>query len=386
MRSDILFVNRIINDKKYVIGMLGWSEQEQNIAFRYLIDNKRTDTSVFTLPSMPDVNKTYRNEDANLILANFLPSEKNTAFIRDLLHENDLETYSDWTWLHIFDVIDEDLNIFLSETISEDAEIIDSESESKTIRNLSDQKASNSKLDTALIDIIFEESLLFDNDDESSDDEYFEFDDDAFDEDDFDDFDDDDNDDTSVSSPDHDQNDDIDYDELLAEDPIPASESEPEPVATPKPEAKPAEPVSTQQPAEQQSYSDTEYVDNLDPNEFYNAYEGRDLMDILTDETITDEDEEYDEDDEDDEAPVRYEKPDIKLHNYESVFEDKDKRPKQIRIGAVQLSMKNYSSYNASSDLDDFIAPPSDPAEITKAIMLKLKEKQKAMKAQIPDE
>jgi hypothetical protein len=68
------------------------------------------------------------------------------------------------------------------------------------------------------------------------------------------------------------------------------------------------------------------------------------------------------------------------------VFEDKDKRPKQIRIGAVQLSMKNYGSYNASSDLDDFIAPPSNPAEITKAIMLKLEEKQKAMKAQIPDE
>lgn len=88
--------------QRHLLGVL--SRDETEYQFRYLLDEKST---YLILPIFPDKDKVYRGEDVRQLLDDFLPSEKNTAYINEILNKIGMSEYDEWTWLKIFEPIDE---------------------------------------------------------------------------------------------------------------------------------------------------------------------------------------------------------------------------------------------------------------------------------------
>lgn len=100
--------------QRHLLGLLSYDGTEYQ--FQYLLDEKST---YLILPIFPDKDRIYKGEDVRQLLDDFLPSEKNTAYINEILNKIGASEYDEWIWLKTFEPIDE-TETRLYETLPDD--------------------------------------------------------------------------------------------------------------------------------------------------------------------------------------------------------------------------------------------------------------------------
>lgn len=106
----------------HLLGIL--TQNNNNFQFEYKLGNESDNVNLL-LSVFPDGHKVYDDQDARLLLDDYLPSETNTVFVRQILKQAGLSRYDEWEWLKIFEPIDENAETQLFETLPENVIIHD---------------------------------------------------------------------------------------------------------------------------------------------------------------------------------------------------------------------------------------------------------------------
>lgn len=101
---------------RHLLGIL--SQHNGKYQFRYILDDDAS--SGLLLSMFPDKNKIYDDKDTHLLLDDYLPSENDTAFMREILRKTGLSHYDEWEWLKTFDSADDNAETRLYETLPDD--------------------------------------------------------------------------------------------------------------------------------------------------------------------------------------------------------------------------------------------------------------------------
>lgn len=109
--------------KRHLLGILTLNDNN-DFQFEYKLGNESNDVNLL-LSIFPDGNKIYDNQDARLLLDDYLPSETNTTFVRQILKQAGINRYDEWEWLRIFEPVDENAETQLFETLPENVIIHD---------------------------------------------------------------------------------------------------------------------------------------------------------------------------------------------------------------------------------------------------------------------
>lgn len=102
---------------RHLLGILCQKNNGKYI-FQYMLDDEAS-TSLL-LPIFPDKNKIYDDHDTRLLLDDYLPSENDTAFMKEILRKIGLKEYNEWEWLKAFESADENAETKLYETLPDD--------------------------------------------------------------------------------------------------------------------------------------------------------------------------------------------------------------------------------------------------------------------------
>lgn len=102
---------------RHLLGILTLKDNGE-FQFRYTLNGKDVDR--YLLPGFPNKKQIYDNESARLLLDDYLPSENDTAFMKNILMQAGMSQYNEWDWLKIFESADENTETRLYETIPDD--------------------------------------------------------------------------------------------------------------------------------------------------------------------------------------------------------------------------------------------------------------------------
>lgn len=100
---------------RHLLGILSQNDNgEYQFEYKLGTDNK---TNRLLLPIFPKKDKIYKNNDARLLLDDYLPSEHDTAFMREIMKRAEMTRYDEWEWLKTFEQDDENAETKLYETL-----------------------------------------------------------------------------------------------------------------------------------------------------------------------------------------------------------------------------------------------------------------------------
>ena len=103
---------------RHLLGILSQNDNgEYQFEYRLGTENK---TNSLLLPIFPKKDKIYKNNDARLLLDDYLPSEHDTAFMRDIMKKAGMTKYDEWEWLKTFESDDSNAETKLYETLPDD--------------------------------------------------------------------------------------------------------------------------------------------------------------------------------------------------------------------------------------------------------------------------
>lgn len=105
-------------EHRHLIGILSQLENGE-YQFEYRLQNTAECESLI-LPIFPNLYRTYNDTETRVLLDDYLPSENDTAFMREILKKTGLDHYDEWEWLRVFESADSDSETILCETLPED--------------------------------------------------------------------------------------------------------------------------------------------------------------------------------------------------------------------------------------------------------------------------
>lgn len=106
------------NLHRHLLGILSKDENDE-YQFEYKLGDEDS-TNYLMLSIFPRKDKIYTGNDVQLLLDDYLPSEHDTAFMRQLLKKAGMSSYDEWEWLKAFDSDDDDAKTKLYETLPDD--------------------------------------------------------------------------------------------------------------------------------------------------------------------------------------------------------------------------------------------------------------------------
>lgn len=105
-------------EHRHLIGILSQLDDGE-YQFEYKLQNTAECESLI-LPIFPNLYRTYNDAETRVLLDDYLPSENDTAFMREILKKTGLDHYDEWEWLRVFESADSDSETILCETLPED--------------------------------------------------------------------------------------------------------------------------------------------------------------------------------------------------------------------------------------------------------------------------
>ena len=106
-----------------MLGILTQND-DKSFQFEYKLGSESDNVNLL-LSIFPDGNKIYDDQDARLLLDDYLPSETNTAFVRQILKQAGINRYDEWEWLKAFEPVDENAETRLFEILPENVIVHD---------------------------------------------------------------------------------------------------------------------------------------------------------------------------------------------------------------------------------------------------------------------
>lgn len=103
---------------RHLIGILSQSD-DGKYQFEYKLDDSPENMSL-KLAIFPDLNRVYNNLETRLLLEDYLPSENDTAYIRQILRDSGQSEYDEWQWLLTFESDDPETSTVLYEELPDD--------------------------------------------------------------------------------------------------------------------------------------------------------------------------------------------------------------------------------------------------------------------------
>ena len=110
---------------RHLLGILSQND-DKRFSFEYRLGKECSNSSLL-LPIFPDGEKKYSDHDVRLLLDDYLPSENDTAFIRQILKQTKMQKYDEWAWITAFESSDDNSETKLYETLPDDIIIHDDE-------------------------------------------------------------------------------------------------------------------------------------------------------------------------------------------------------------------------------------------------------------------
>ena len=99
--------------QQHLLGILSQNEKGE-YSFQYKLG---PNDNGLLLPIFPDKDKIYSDHDTHLLLDDYLPSENDTSFMKEILKKSGMKEYDEWEWLRTFESIDENTSTRLYETL-----------------------------------------------------------------------------------------------------------------------------------------------------------------------------------------------------------------------------------------------------------------------------
>lgn len=104
-------------EHRHLIGMLSQLDDGE-YQFEYKLQNT-AECECLVLPIFPNIYRIYNDAETRVLLDDYLPSENDTAFMREILKKTGLDHYDEWEWLRVFESADSDSETILCETLPE---------------------------------------------------------------------------------------------------------------------------------------------------------------------------------------------------------------------------------------------------------------------------
>lgn len=124
--------------QQHLLGILSQNEKGE-YSFQYKLgphDNG------LLLPIFPDKDKIYSDHDTHLLLDDYLPSENDTSFMKEILKKSGMKEYDEWEWLRTFESIDENTSTRLYETLPDNVIVhVDLSDDSAEVETENDEES-----------------------------------------------------------------------------------------------------------------------------------------------------------------------------------------------------------------------------------------------------
>lgn len=102
---------------RHLLGIL-YQDDNGKYQFRYTLGNENNNRLLLSI--FPDKDKIYGDRDTRLLLDDYLPSENDTIFMKEILNKMGMKEYDEWEWLKAFESTDENAETKLYETLPND--------------------------------------------------------------------------------------------------------------------------------------------------------------------------------------------------------------------------------------------------------------------------